>query len=171
MKFLTFLHKIFNNYNYLYLALVWLLSLSWLLSWFLSRFLSRFLSWLLSRFLSGFLSRLLSWFSLGGLLSWFLPWFLSWLLPWFLPWLLSRFLSGFLGGGAWTRRSTRVPTFIHSAPVSVGPTLGVLLVAGGARVGNNGAHTLAAPVPVRRGVCRCCWRIREQPPSQTTFNV
>merc|ERR1719510_1458379 len=131
MKFLTFVHKIFNNYSYLCLALAWLLSLSWLLSWFLSRFLSRFLSWLLSRFLS--------WFSLGGLLSWFLPWFLSWLLPWFLPWLLSRFLSGFLGGGAWTRRSTRVPTFIHSAPVSVGPTLGVLLVAGGARVGNNGA--------------------------------
>merc|ERR1719400_110801 len=111
MKFLTFVHKIFNNYSYLCLALVWLLSLSWLLSWFLSRFLSRFLSWLLSRFLS---------------------WFLSWLLPWFLPWLLSRFLSGFLGGGTWTRRSTRVPTFIHSAPVSIGPTLGVLLVAGGA---------------------------------------
>merc|ERR1719510_1423796 len=150
MKFLTFVHKIFNNYSYLSLALAWLLSLSWLLSWFLSRFLSRFLSWLLSRFLSGFLSwllsgflsRLLSWFSLGG--------FLSWLLPWFLPWLLSRFLSRFLCGGAWTRRSTRIPTFIHSAPVSIGPTLGVLLVAGGARVGDNGAHTLAAPVPVRR---------------------
>merc|ERR1719411_1573979 len=130
------MHKIFNNYSYLCLALVWLLPLSWLLSWFLSRFLSRFLSWLLSRFLSGFLSwllsgflsRLLSWFSLGGLLSWFLPWFLSWLLPWFLPWLLSRFLSGFLGGGPWTRRSTWIPTFIHSAPVSIGPALGVLLV-------------------------------------------
>merc|ERR1719400_2197729 len=126
MKFLTFVHKIFNNYSYLCLALVWLLPLSWLLSWFLSRFLSRLLSWLLS----GFLSRLLSWFSLGGLLS--------------------RFLSGFLGGGAWTRRSTWIPTFIHSAPVSIGPALGVLLVAGGARVGDNGAHTLAAPVPVRR---------------------
>merc|ERR1712165_105809 len=127
------LHKIFNNYNYLYLALVWLLPLSWLLSWLLS----------------GFLSWLLSWFSLGGLLSWFLPWFLSWLLPWFLAWLLSRFLSRFLGGGAWTRRSTWIPTFIHSAPVSIGPTLGVLLVAGGAGVGDNGAHPLAAPVPVR----------------------
>ena len=119
------LHKIFNNYNYLYLALVWLLPLSWLLSWFLSRFLSWFLSWFLSRFLSGFLSR-----------------FLSRLLPRFLPW--------FLGRSAWTRCGSRVATFRHSAwaPVSIGPTLGVLLVAGGAGVGDNGAHALAAPVPV-----------------------
>merc|ERR1719219_1222489 len=103
MKFLTFVHKIFNNYSYLCLALVWLLPLSWLLSWFLSWLLSRFLSGFLSWLLSGFLSRLLSWFPLGGLLSWFLPWF----------------LSRFLGGGTWTRRSTWIPTFIHSAPVSI----------------------------------------------------
>merc|ERR1719275_455853 len=95
--------------------------------WFLS------LSWLLSWLLSGFLSG-----------------FLSWLLSWFLPWLLSRFLSRFLSRSTWTRCSSRIATFRDSAwaPVSIGPALGVLLVTGGAGVGDDSADPLAAAVPV-----------------------
>merc|ERR1719187_472919 len=128
---------------------VWFLPLSWLLSWFLP--------WFLSRLLPRFLSWFLSWFSLGRLLSWLLAWFLSrllsWLFAWFLPWFLSRSTR--------TRCSSRIATFRHSAwaPVSIGPALGVLLVTGGAGVGDNGAHTLAASVPVGCRVCRCCRRI------------
>merc|ERR1719187_3087070 len=113
---------------------VWFLPLSWLLSWLLSWFLSRLLPWFLSWFLS--------WFSLGGLLSWLLAWFLSRLLSWLFAWFLPRFLSR----STRTRCSSRIATFRHSAwaPVSIGPALGVLLVTGGAGVGDNGAHTLAA---------------------------
>ena len=136
-------------------AFVWFLSLAWLLSWLLSGFLSWFLSWflpwLLSWLLSWLLPRLLPWFlsrlSLGGFLSWFLPWFLSWLLSWFLAWLLPRFL----GCSTWTRCSSRISTFRDSAwaPVSISPALGVLLVPGGAGVGDDSADSLAAAVPVR----------------------
>merc|ERR1719507_1276871 len=130
----------FNNQNCS--AFVWFLSLSWLLSWFLSGFLSWFLSW----FLPWLLSWLLSWLSLGGLLSWLL----AWLLSWFLSWLLARFLSRFLSRSTWTRCSSRIATFRDSAwaPVSIGPALGVLLVTGGAGVGDDSADPLAAAVPV-----------------------
>merc|ERR550534_3383772 len=103
--------------------------------WFLS------LSWLLSGLLSGFLS---------GFLSWLLSWFLAWLLSWFLPWFLARFLSRFLSRSTWTRCSSRIATFRDSAwaPVSIGPALGVLLVTGGAGVGDDSADPLAAAVPV-----------------------
>merc|ERR1712212_1479025 len=112
-------------------AFVWFLSLAWLLSWLLSGL----LSWLLPRLLPWFLS----WFSLRGLL----PWFLSWLLSWFLAWLL--------GCSTWTRCSSRISTFRDSAwaPVSISPALGVLLVPGGAGVGDDSADSLAAAVPVR----------------------
>merc|ERR1719187_2340402 len=128
---------------------VWFLPLSWLLPWLLSGF----LSWLLSWFLSWFLP----WFSLGGLLSWLLAWFLSGLLSWLFAWFLPRFLSR----STRTRCSSGIATFRHSAwaPVSIGPALGVLLVTGGTGVGDNGAHTLAASVPVGCRVCRCCRRI------------
>merc|ERR1712181_15711 len=128
MIFNCFASITFNNIRCSCSTFVWFLSFSWLLSWFLS--------WLLSRFL-----------------SWLLPGFLPWLLARFLAWFLSRFLSC----SARTGRSCRIATLIHSAwaPVSVGPALGVLLVTGGARVGDDGAHTLAAAVPVRCRVCRC----------------
>merc|ERR1711910_172093 len=120
-------------------AFVWFLSLAWLLSWLLSGFLSWFLPWLLSWLLSWLLPRLLPWF-----LSWFS---LRGLLPWFLAWLLSRFL----GCSTWTRCSSRISTFRDSAwaPVSISPALGVLLVPGGAGVGDDSADSLAAAVPVR----------------------
>merc|ERR550519_2216864 len=160
-----YLHMItFNNKSCS--AFVWFLSLSWLLSWFLSWLLSWLLSWFLPGLLSGFLSWFLSWF-LCWLLSWLLcwlltrllPWFLSWLslggllswllawlLSWFLPWFLARFLSR----STWTRCSSRIATFRDSAwaPVSIGPALGVLLVTGGAGVGDDSADPLAAAVPV-----------------------
>merc|ERR1712172_429784 len=145
MKFNCFAST-FNNIRCSCSTFVWFLSFSWLLSWFLSWLLSGFLSWFLSWFLPGFLSWLLSWL-LARLLPWFLSWFsLAWLLARFLAWFLSRFLSR----SARTGRSCRIATLRHSAwaPVSVGPALGVLLVTGGAGVGDNGAHTLAAPVPV-----------------------
>ena len=152
-----YLHMVtFNNQHCS--AFVWFLSLSWLLSWLLSGFLSGFLSWLLSWFLPWLLSWLLcwlltrllpwflSWLSLGGLLSWLL----AWLLSWFLPWFLARFLSRFLSRSTWTRCSSRIATFRDSAwaPVSIGPALGVLLVTGGAGVGDDSADPLAAAVPV-----------------------
>merc|ERR1711934_1133705 len=121
-----YLHMItFNNKSCS--AFVWFLSLSWLLS--------RLLPWFLS------------WLSLGGLLSWLL----AWLLSWFLPWFLARFLSRFLSRSTWTRCSSRIATFRDSAwaPVSIGPALGVLLVTGGAGVGDDSADPLAAAVPVR----------------------